>query len=94
MGIIIGCLIIIVIVGIVAFFCGFSYRKRQAESQIGSAEEKSRKIIDDAIKAGEAKKREILLEAKEENIKLKNELDKEVRERRNELQACDEAADP
>ena len=86
MGIIIGCLIIIVIVGIVAFFCGFSYRKRQAESQIGSAEEKSRKIIDDAIKAGEAKKREILLEAKEENIKLKNELDKEVRERRNELQ--------
>lgn len=85
-GIIIGCLIIIVIVGIVAFFCGFSYRKRQAESQIGSAEEKSRKIIDDAIKAGEAKKREILLEAKEENIKLKNELDKEVRERRNELQ--------
>ena len=86
MGIIIGCLIIIVIVGIVAFFCGFSYRKRQAESQIGSAEEKSRKIIDDAIKAGEAKKREILLEAKEENIKLKNELDKEVLERRNELQ--------
>ncbi len=74
------------IVGIVAFLGGFSYRKRQAEAQIGSAEEKSRKIIDDAIKVGEAKKREVLLEAKEENIKLKNELDKEVRERRTELQ--------
>ena len=75
-----------VVVGIIAFFCGSSHRKRTAEAQIGSAEEKSRKIIDDAIKAAEAKKREILLEAKEENIKLKNELDKEVRERRSELQ--------
>ena len=83
---IIGFILVAVIVGIIAFLCGFSYRKRQAEAQIGSAEEKSRKIIDDAIKLGEAKKREVLLEAKEENIKLKNELDKEVRERRNELQ--------
>ena len=83
---IIGFILVAVIVGVIAFFGGFSYRKRQAEAQIGSAEEKSRKIIDDAIKSGEAKKREILLEAKEENIKLKNELDKEVRERRNELQ--------
>ncbi len=62
------------------------YRKRIAEALIGSAEEKSRKIIDDAIKTGEAKKREMLLEAKEENIRVKNELDKEVRERRTELQ--------
>ncbi|MBU3803581.1 MAG: ribonuclease Y [Candidatus Cellulosilyticum pullistercoris] len=86
MGIIIGFILFGVVVGIIAFFCGSSYRKRTAEAQIGSAEEKSRKIIDDAIKAAEAKKREILLEAKEENIKLKNELDKEVRERRSELQ--------
>lgn len=86
LGIIIGIILVGVVVGIIAFFCGTSYRKRTAEAQIGSAEEKSRKIIDDAIKAAEAKKREILLEAKEENIKLKNELDKEVRERRSELQ--------
>ena len=86
LGIIIGIIAVAAVVGILAFFGGFSYRKRQAEAQIGSAEEKSRKIIDDAIKTSEAKKREILLEAKEENIKLKNELDKEVRERRNELQ--------
>lgn len=76
----------IVLVGIIAFSSGVFYRKRIAEAQIGSAEEKSRKIIDDAIKTGEAKKREMLLEAKEENIRIKNELDKEVRERRNELQ--------
>lgn len=86
LGIIIGVILFGVVVGIIAFFCGSLYRKRTAEAQIGSAEEKSRKIIDDAIKAAEAKKREILLEAKEDNIKLKNELDKEVRERRSELQ--------
>ncbi len=65
---------------------GVMYRKRIAEAQIGSAEEKARKVIDDAIKTGEAKKREMLLEAKEENIKVKSELDQEVKERRNELQ--------
>ncbi len=75
-----------ILVGIIAFSSGVFYRKRIAEAQIGSAEEKSRRIIDDAIKTGEAKKREMLLEAKEENIRIKNELDKEVRERRNELQ--------
>ena len=79
-------LVMVILVGIIAFAGGISYRKRIAEAQIGSAEEKSRRIIDDAIKNGEAKKREMLLEAKEENIRIKNEIDKEVRERRNELQ--------
>ncbi|MGL4343749.1 MAG: ribonuclease Y [Cellulosilyticaceae bacterium] len=83
---IIGLLVVVVFVGIISFAVGVSYRKRIAEAQIGSAEEKARKVIDDAIKNGEAKKREILLEAKEDNIKAKNELDKEVRERRSELQ--------
>ncbi|MGL4739114.1 MAG: ribonuclease Y [Cellulosilyticaceae bacterium] len=84
-GIIIG-LLVGVVVGIISFAVGVSYRKRIAEAQIGSAEEKAREIIDNAIKNGEAKKREVLLEAKEENIKVKNELDKEVKERRGELQ--------
>ncbi|MGL4799027.1 MAG: ribonuclease Y [Cellulosilyticaceae bacterium] len=75
-----------IIVGVICFAVGILYRKRIAEAQIGSAEEKARKVIDDAIKTGEAKKREMLLEAKEENIKVKSELDKEVKERRGELQ--------
>ncbi len=53
---------------------------------IGSAEVKARAIVDDAIKTAESKKREALLEAKEENLKLKNEQERENRERRNELQ--------
>lgn len=51
-----------------------------------SAEEKAREIIDEAMKTAEAKKREGLLEVKEEALKNKNELEKESKERRNELQ--------
>ena len=50
----------------VAFFLGISYRKKIAEKEIISAEEQAKKIINDAIKASENKKREILIEAKEE----------------------------
>ena len=63
-----------------------AYHKKVVEAKIGSAEEKARKIIDDALKAAETKKREALLEVKEESLKTKNELDRETRERRTELQ--------
>ena len=63
-----------------------AYHKKVVEAKIGSAEEKARKIIDDALKAAETKKREALLEVKEESLKTKNELDRETRERRAELQ--------
>ncbi len=53
---------------------------------IGTAEEKARGIIDEALKAAEAKKREALLEVKEESLRTRNELEKETRERRAELQ--------
>jgi ribonuclease Y len=66
-------------------YAGYYY-KNAANSKIGNAEEKAREIIDEAVKTAETKKREALLEAKEENIKAKNELDKEIRERRGEIQ--------
>lgn len=59
--------------------------KKDAEV-IGSAEDKARNIIDDALKTAETKKREALLEVKEESLRTKNELEKETKERRNELQ--------
>ena len=59
--------------------------EKDAET-IGTAEVKARSIIDEALKTAETKKREALLEAKEENLRTKNELEKETRERRNELQ--------
>ena len=75
-----------VVVALITWTAAISYRKNTYESKIGSAEEKSREIIDEALKTAETKKREALLEAKEESLKTKNELEKETRERRAELQ--------
>ena len=59
--------------------------KKDAEV-VGTAEDRARSIIDEALKAAETKKREALLEVKEESLRTKNELEKETKERRNELQ--------
>ncbi len=58
---------------------------KEVETKVGNADEKARNIIDEAIKTAEAKKREGLLEIKEESIKAKNDLDKEIKERRTEI---------
>ena len=63
-----------------------SYRKKVVETKIGNADEKARQIVDDALKVAETKKREALLELKEESLKTKNELERETKERRAELQ--------
>ena len=63
-----------------------SYQKKMVEAKLGNADEKAREIIDEALKAAETKKRESLLEVKEESIRTKNELDKEIKERRAEAQ--------
>ncbi len=63
-----------------------SYHKKVVETKIGNADEKAREIIDTALKTAEAKKREGLLEIKEESIRAKNEIDKEIKERRAEVQ--------
>ena len=78
--------IALVVVGIVCFFIGITYRKKVAEKEIGSAEEEARRIINESIKGGENKKREMLLEAKEEIHKSRTEYEKEVKERRTEIQ--------
>ena len=59
--------------------------KKDAEV-VGTAEDRARSIIDEALKAAETKKREALLEVKEESLRTKNELEKETKERRSELQ--------
>ena len=68
-----------------AFFYSANYKK-SVEEKIGNAETKAREIIDEALKSAETKKREGLLEVKEESIRTKNELEKETKERRAELQ--------
>ena len=79
-------IVLIVLAAVVSHFMTVSSLKNNAESKIGNAETRAREIIDDAVKTAEAKKKESLLEIKEESIKNKNELEKETKERRSELQ--------
>ena len=75
------------LIGAVVFFLvGISYRKKVAEREIGNAETEARRIINEAIKSGENKKREMLVEAKEEIHKSRTENEKEIKERRSDLQ--------
>ncbi len=75
-----------ILAGLIAFFMGIKYRKKVGEAQIGSAETKAREILDEALKNAEAKKREVLLEAKEQALSVKNDMEREVRDRRAEVQ--------
>ncbi|MBR2717463.1 MAG: ribonuclease Y, partial [Oscillospiraceae bacterium] len=78
--------ILILVFAAVAFFLGITYRKKVSEREISSAEEEARRIINEAIKTGESKQREALLEAKESIHKERTEYEREVKERRSELQ--------
>ncbi len=74
-----------VILGFVLFVAGFLYRKNTSEKQIGSAREEAKRIINDAIKTAETKKKEALLEAKENLLRERTEQEKELKERRVEV---------
>lgn len=76
----------VIIFPVIAFYLGIAYRKKVSEAQYGSAEQKARKIVDDAIKEGENIKKEARFEIKEEVFKTRNEVEKELKERRNEMQ--------
>lgn len=76
-------MIVMLLIGVIA---GITYRKRVSEKEISSAEEEAKRIINEAIKSAENKKRETLLEAKEEIHRNRSEYEREVRERRSEIQ--------
>lgn len=71
--------------GIPLFFAGMSHRKKTAEAEIGSAEEQAKKVINDAYKAAETRKKEMLVETREEIHQLRNEADRDIKERRSEI---------
>ena len=74
-----------VVAAAIAFFAGVSSRRKTAEAKIGSAEEEAKRLINDAMKAAQQKRKEALIEAKDEAFQLKAEADKEIKERRSEL---------
>lgn len=71
--------------GTLGFYLGGENRKRTAEAKIGSAEDEAKRIVNDAIKTAEAKRKETIVEAKDEAFKLKSEADKEIKDRRAEI---------
>ena len=71
---------------VIGFILGVAYRKKVAEAEIAGAEEEAKRIINDAIKSAESKKREALVEAKEEIHRNRTEFEKEEKARRSELQ--------
>ena len=74
----------IVLLG-VGFALGIGYRKRVGEREIGSAEAEATRLINEAIRSGESRKKEMLLEAKDEIHKSRTEHEKEMKERKAEI---------
>ena len=75
-----------VVLGVVGFAVGMSYRRKSDDKAIGSAKEEAKRILNDAMKTAETKKKELLVEAKDEVLRLRQENDKELRERRSDIQ--------
>jgi len=78
--------VVAIVFCVIGVLVGVVYRKKVAESKIGSAEKQAESVLEEARRAAEARAKEILLEAKEESIKAKNEAEKDAKERRTELQ--------
>ena len=75
-----------VVFAVLGFIVGWMLRRKSAESTIHSAEDEARRILSDAMKNAESKKREALLEAKDEIHNLRQETERDLRERRSEVQ--------
>ena len=82
---IVASIIAVLVFLLIGFVLGVMYRKKVSEREIASAEDEAKRIINEGIKAAENKKREALLEAKEEIHRTRTECDREVKERRNEV---------
>ncbi|MCL2512891.1 MAG: Rnase Y domain-containing protein, partial [Oscillospiraceae bacterium] len=83
---IIGFILSALVSGAICFILGGLHRRKVAEAAIGSATEEANRIVSQAVAAAEQKKKEAILEAKDEIHKDRTELDKELRERRSEVQ--------
>ncbi len=82
-----------IVFGALGFVLGGLYRKKVAEAKIGSANEEALRIVNQAVQTAESKKKESILEAKDEIHKLRSESDKEIRERRAEVQRQEKRID-
>ncbi|MCQ2609690.1 MAG: Rnase Y domain-containing protein, partial [Lachnospiraceae bacterium] len=85
-------LVVAAVVGFVCLNFGKQLERKQSKDKIGNLEQKSRQILDDAIKKAETTKVNALLEAKQEILKQKTELENEIRDRRKEVAEAENRA--
>ena len=90
--VIIGILVTLVIALPLGFIIGIAYRKKIGEAAIGSAETEAKRIIDEAVKEGDVRRKAALVESKEEVLRARNEAEREIKERRNEVSRLEKRA--
>ena len=78
--------VIAVVLGVVGFFTGSAYRRKADSTELGTARDEARRILSDAIKNAETKKKELLIEAKDEVYQLRQEAERDIKERRSDIQ--------
>ena len=78
--------IVALVLGVVGFFTGSAYRSKADRTELGTAKDEARRILSDALKNAETKKKELLIEAKDEVYRLRQEAEKDIKERRSDVQ--------
>ncbi len=91
--ILVGAFVLIIAGAVIAFIVGANYRKKNDEMTLGNAKEEATKIINDALKQAEHKRKEIMIESKDEVFRLRSESEKEFKERRAEIQRSERRLD-
>lgn len=84
-GLSVGLAVLVIVAAIVGFFVGGKSSAKKSEKQFGSAQARADKIIEDAVAESKTIKKEAILEAKEQELKLKNEFERESRDKKAEL---------
>jgi ribonuclease Y len=82
-------IIVGIICAIIGIIIGYFIRRNISESKIGSAELEAKRIIEEAKQKAETRKKEILVEARDEVHRMRNEFERENKERRNEIQRAE-----
>ena len=83
------CILIALATLVIGAMLGFTYRKNVSEARIGRSETYAKELLEDATRKAEDKKKETILAAKEEVLRLKTDLDKEIYDRRAEQQRAE-----
>ena len=78
--------IVALVLGVSGFFIGSAYRSKADRTELGTAKDEARRILSDALKNAETKKKELLIEAKDEVYRLRQEAEKDIKERRSDVQ--------